>query len=90
MISRVELRLNAILSFVLSTALKGRLPMSDAEMATRSRRLAERFPHANFTGFEPNSTLRKLAESRFVEGKCNIHDGDLRNPTFSGSKNLIC
>ena len=60
--------------------------MSAAETATRSRVLAERFPHLRLTGFEPNSTLRKLAESRFVEGAAIIHDGDLRKPTFNKSQ----
>jgi len=84
---------DAILSFVSSTEVKG--PIADVGCGNgyTLSRLAERFPHLNLTGFEPNSTLRKLAESRFVDGGAIVSDGDLRKPTFNKSKNfalLIC
>jgi SAM-dependent methyltransferase len=84
---------DAILSFVSSTALKGSIADVGCGNGYTLSRLAERFPHLMLTGFEPNRTLRKLAESRFLEGGAIIHDGDLRKRTFNKSKKfalLIC
>jgi SAM-dependent methyltransferase len=88
-----QIETHAILTFVLSTAPNGRVADVGCGNGYTLARIAERFPHASLTGFEPNRSLRTLAESRFVGGEANVLDGDLRNPTFSGSQRfdlLIC
>ena len=88
-----QIETNAILAFVSSTAPNGRLADVGCGNGYTLSRLAESFPRLSLTGFEPNRTLRALAESRFVEGSAIVLNGDLRKPTFNKSQKfdlLIC
>ena len=84
---------DAILSFVSSAAPKDRIVDVGCGNGYTLSRLAECFPRVKLFGFEPNCTLRALAESRFVGGSAVVLDGDLRKPRFNGSQKfdlLIC